>query len=57
MTNKQRKAAKNLDEARKCYLDEILETAAKWRLIRDTGERKWSAATGSYQIVWEPLPD
>ena len=56
MTKTQRKAAKNLDEARECYLEEILESAAKWGLIRDTGERKWSAATFSYQIVWEPVP-
>jgi hypothetical protein len=56
MTKTQRKAAKNLDEARECYLEEILESAAKWGLIRDTGERKWSAATCSYQIVWESVP-
>ena len=56
MTNTQREAAKNLDKPRKCYLDEMLASAAKWRLIRDTGERKWSAATFSYQIVWEPVP-
>ena len=56
MTKTQREAAKNLDEARECYLKEILESAAKWGLIRDTGERKWSAATFSYQIVWEPVP-
>ena len=56
MTNTQREAAKNLDEARECYLEEILESAAKWGLIRDTGERKWSAPTCSYQIVWESVP-
>ena len=28
MTNTQREAAKNLDEARECYLEEILESAA-----------------------------
>jgi hypothetical protein len=56
MTNTQREAAKDLDEARESYLEEILESAAKWGLIRDTGERKWSPATCSYQIVWEPVP-
>jgi hypothetical protein len=56
MTNTQREAANNLDEARERYLEEILESAAKWGLIRDTGERKWSAATCSYQIVWEFVP-
>jgi hypothetical protein len=55
MTNTRREAAKNLDEARECYLEEILESAAKWRLIRDTGQGKWSAATCSYQIVWESV--
>ena len=56
VTNTQHEAAKNLDEATKCYLEEILESAAKWGLIRDTGERKWNAATCSYQIVWEFVP-
>ena len=55
-TNTQREAAKDLDEARESYLEEILESAAKWGLIRDTGERKWSPATCRYQIVWERVP-
>jgi hypothetical protein len=57
MTNTQHEAAKNLDEATACYLEETLESAAKWGLIRDIGERKWSAATSSYQIVWEFVSD
>ena len=42
MTNTQRHAAKDSDEARESYLEEILESAAKCGLIRDTGKREWS---------------
>jgi hypothetical protein len=56
MTNTQREAVKDLDEASESYLEEILESAAKWGLIRDTGKRKWSELTCSHQIVWEAVP-
>jgi hypothetical protein len=56
MTNTQRHAAKDSDEARESYLEEILQSAAKWGLIRDTGKREWSERTCSYQIVWEVVP-
>ena len=48
---------RDLDEEKQAYLEQILESAAKWGLIRDTGERKWSERTCSYQIVWAPVPD
>src|SRR6476660_5377373 len=56
MTKTQHEAEKNLDEATTCYLKKILESVAKWGLICDTGERKWSAGICSYQIVWESVP-
>jgi hypothetical protein len=55
VTNTEREAAKDFDEAA-AYVEEILESAAKWGLIRDTGEREWSERTCSYQIVWERVP-
>ena len=56
MTNTQREAANDLDEARESHLEEILKSAAKRGLIRDTGKRKWSERTCSHQIVWEVVP-
>jgi hypothetical protein len=47
--------AVDLNAARE-NVEEILESAAKWGLIRDTGQRKWSPATCSFQIVWERVP-
>ena len=56
MMNTQREATKELDEARESNSEEILESAAKRGLIRDTGKREWSEWTCSYQIVWEVVP-
>jgi hypothetical protein len=56
MTNTLHEAAWDLDEEKQAYMEEILESAARWGLIRDTGRRKWSERTGSYQIVWDVVP-
>jgi hypothetical protein len=56
MTNAHHKAARDLDEEKQAYADQLLESAAKWNLLRDTGKRKWSERTRSYQIVWEAVP-
>jgi len=56
MRNAHHKAARDLDEEKWAYADQLLESAAKWGLLRDTGKRKWSERTRSYQIVWEAVP-
>jgi hypothetical protein len=57
MTKTHHEATPVLDEEKQACLEQILESAAKWGLIRDTGERRWSERTCSYQIVWAPVPD
>ena len=56
MTNTHHEAARDLDKEKRAYADQLLESAARWGLIRDTGKRKWSDRTRSYQIVWEAVP-
>ena len=56
MTKTHREAARDLDEDKRAYADRLLESAARWGLLRDTGKRKWSERTRSYQIVWEAVP-
>jgi hypothetical protein len=56
MTNTHHKAARDLDKEKRAYADQLLESAARWGLIRDTGKRKWSERTRSYQIIWEAVP-
>jgi hypothetical protein len=41
-----------LDEA----IDDCLRMLAAEGRIYDTGQRKWSERTQSYQIVWEIVP-
>jgi len=56
MTNTHHEAAPDFDEEKRAYADQLLESAARWGLLRDTGKRKWSERTRSYQIVWEVVP-
>ena len=56
MTKTHREAARDLDEEKRAYADELLGSAARWGLLRNTGKRKWSERTRSYQIVWEAIP-
>ena len=56
MTKMHHDAAPDPEGAKQAYADQLLESAARWGLLRDTGQRKWSERTGSYQIVWEPVP-
>ena len=56
MTNTHHEAARDLDKEKRAYADQLLESAARWGLIRDTGKRKWSERTRSYQIIWEAVP-
>ena len=56
MTNTHNCAPQDLDEEKRAYKDRLLESAARWGLLRDTGKRKWSERTRSYQIVWEAIP-
>jgi len=44
------------DEEKRAYADRLLESAARWGLLRDTGKRKWSERTRSYQTIWEAVP-
>ena len=44
------------DEVKQAYAEQMFESAGKWGLLRDTGKRKWSERTHSYQIVWEAVP-
>ena len=56
MTKTHNYPAQDLDEEKRAYVDQLLESAARWGLLRDTGKRKWSERTRSYQIVWEAVP-
>jgi hypothetical protein len=56
MTKTHREAPSDFDEEKWAYADQLLESAARWGLLRDTGKRKWSERTHSYLIVWEVVP-
>jgi hypothetical protein len=44
------------DEEMHQMINEALERAAEQGLIYDTGQRRWSERTQSYQIVWAAIP-
>jgi hypothetical protein len=56
MTNTHRVTARDRYEEKRAYADELLGSAARWGLLRDTGKRKWIERTRSHQIVWEAVP-
>jgi hypothetical protein len=44
------------DEEKYEMIEEVLQRLAAEGLIYDTGERRWSARTQTYQIVWAAVP-
>jgi hypothetical protein len=41
-----------LDEVDHDAIEEAIQDLARWGLIVDTGRRRWSERTRSYEIVW-----
>jgi len=44
------------DEEKHEAIEEALRSLAEKGLIFDTGRRRWSERTGTYQIVWAAVP-
>jgi hypothetical protein len=44
------------DEEKYEMIEEAIRRLAAEGLIYDTGRRKWSARTQTYQIVWAAIP-
>jgi hypothetical protein len=44
------------DEQKYEMIEEAIRTLAAQGLLYDTGKRKWSERTRSYQVVWAAVP-
>lgn len=44
------------DEEKYHFIEETFRRLAEEGLIYDTGKRKWSARTRSYQVIWARVP-
>jgi hypothetical protein len=45
-----------LDQEEYVMVEEAIQSLAAEGLIYDTGKRRWSARTQSFQIVWAAVP-